>query len=54
MIGSALDWLSKALLVLAAMLAFMLAFVVVVDVGGRVFSTAPSKALPSSSPAPSS
>jgi TRAP-type C4-dicarboxylate transport system permease small subunit len=46
MIGSALDWLSKALLVLAAMLAFMLAFVVVVDVGGRVFFNSPLKGTP--------
>lgn len=42
-----IDWVSKALMVLAAVLAFLLCFLVVGDVSGRVFSVVPLKGLPS-------
>jgi TRAP-type C4-dicarboxylate transport system permease small subunit len=41
MIGRGLYWISKALLVLASFLAFMLTFVVVADVMGRVLFNSP-------------
>ena len=46
MVGRALDWISKSLLVVAALLAFLLAFVVVTDVGGRVLFNTPLKGTP--------
>ena len=46
MIGRGLYWISKALLVLASFLAFMLTFVVVADVMGRVLFNSPLKGTP--------
>jgi TRAP-type C4-dicarboxylate transport system permease small subunit len=46
MIGRGLYWISKALLVLASFLAFMLTFVVVADVIGRVLFNSPLKGTP--------
>jgi TRAP-type C4-dicarboxylate transport system permease small subunit len=46
MIGRGLDWISKALLVLASMLAFALCFVVVTDVTGRVLFNKPFQGTP--------
>lgn len=46
MIGRGLDWISKALLVLASVLAFLLCFVVVADVIGRVAFNSPLKGTP--------
>jgi TRAP-type C4-dicarboxylate transport system permease small subunit len=46
MIGRGLDWISKALLVLASVLAFLLCFVVVGDVIGRVVFNSPLKGTP--------
>jgi TRAP-type C4-dicarboxylate transport system permease small subunit len=46
MIGRGLDWISKALLVLASILAFLLCFVVVGDVVGRVGFNTPLKGTP--------
>jgi TRAP-type C4-dicarboxylate transport system permease small subunit len=46
MIGRALEWVSKGLLVLAALLALLLAFVVVTDVSGRVFFNSPLQGTP--------
>ena len=41
-----IDWVSKALMVIAAILAFLLCFLVVGDVSGRIFSAVPSRGLP--------
>ena len=46
MIGRGLYWISKALLVLASFLAFLLTFVVVADVAGRVMFNSPLKGTP--------
>lgn len=46
MIGRGLDWISKALLVLASILAFLLCFIVVGDVIGRVAFNSPLKGTP--------
>jgi TRAP-type C4-dicarboxylate transport system permease small subunit len=46
MIGRGLDWISKALLVLASILAFLLCFVVVGDVIGRVVFNRPLQGTP--------
>ncbi|HZH52129.1 MAG TPA: TRAP transporter small permease [Microvirga sp.] len=46
MIGRGLDWISKALLVLASVLAFLLCFIVVGDVIGRVAFNSPIKGTP--------
>ncbi len=46
MIGRGLDWISKALLVLASILAFLLCFVVVGDVIGRVVFNSPLQGTP--------
>jgi TRAP-type C4-dicarboxylate transport system permease small subunit len=46
MIGRGLDWISKALLVLASVLTFLLCFVVVGDVIGRVVFNSPLKGTP--------
>src|SRR3712207_9106708 len=46
MIGQGLYWISKALLVLASFLAFLLTFVVVADVAGRVMFNSPLKGTP--------
>lgn len=46
MIGRGLDWISKALLVLASVLAFLLCFVVGGDVIGRVAFNSPLKGTP--------
>lgn len=46
MIGRGLDWISKALLVLASVLSFLLCFVVVGDVIGRVAFNSPLKGTP--------
>lgn len=46
MIGRGLYWISKALLVLASFLAFLLTFVVVADVLGRVLFNSPVKGTP--------
>ncbi|MFC4174017.1 TRAP transporter small permease [Microvirga sp. GCM10011540] len=46
MVGKGLDWISKALLVLASLLAFLLSFVVVADVVGRVAFNSPLKGTP--------
>jgi TRAP-type C4-dicarboxylate transport system permease small subunit len=46
MFGRGLDWIAKALLVLASILAFLLCFVVVGDVVGRVVFNAPLKGTP--------
>lgn len=46
MIGTALEWISKALLVLASLLAFLLCFIVCADVIGRVLFNAPLKGTP--------
>ncbi|QTL02906.1 TRAP transporter small permease [Aquabacter sp. L1I39] len=46
LIGTVLDWVSKGLLALAAMLAFLLCFVVCADVIGRVLFSAPLKGTP--------
>ena len=46
MIGRGLDWIGKALLALASILAFLLCFVVVIDVVGRVALNAPLKGTP--------
>lgn len=40
------DWVTKALMVFAAILAFMLCFLVVADVGGRVIFNSPVKGTP--------
>jgi TRAP-type C4-dicarboxylate transport system permease small subunit len=40
------DWVTKALMVSAAILAFMLCFLVVADVGGRVIFNSPVKGTP--------
>ncbi len=46
MIGKGLDWIAKALLVLASFLAFLLCFVVVADVSGRVLLNRPLQGTP--------
>ncbi|MDE1569436.1 TRAP transporter small permease [Aquabacter sp. P-9] len=46
LIGTSLDWVSKGLLTLAALLAFLLCFVVCADVIGRVLFSAPLKGTP--------
>ncbi len=46
MIATALEWIAKALLVLASLLAFFLCFVVVIDVVGRVSFNSPLKGTP--------
>ena len=46
MLDRALDWISRTLLVLAAVLAFVLCFVVVADVSGRVLLNSPLKGTP--------
>jgi TRAP-type C4-dicarboxylate transport system permease small subunit len=46
MIGRGLDWISKALLVVASILAFSLCFVVVTDVAGRVLLNRPLQGTP--------
>ncbi len=46
MIGQGLNWIAKALLVLASFLAFLLSFVVVADVIGRVAFNSPLKGTP--------
>jgi TRAP-type C4-dicarboxylate transport system permease small subunit len=46
MIGRGLDWISKTLLVLASILAFLLCFVVVGDVIGRVVFNRPLQGTP--------
>lgn len=46
MISRLLDWVTKALLVLAATLGFLLSFVVVTDVVGRVIFNSPLKGTP--------
>jgi TRAP-type C4-dicarboxylate transport system permease small subunit len=46
MLDRALEWISRTLLVLAALLAFMLCFVVVADVTGRVVFNSPLKGTP--------
>ncbi len=40
------DWVARALMVLAAVLAFLLCFLVVADVGGRVLFNSPIKGTP--------
>ena len=46
MLDAALEWISRTLLALAALLAFMLCFVVVADVTGRVVFNRPVKGTP--------
>jgi TRAP-type C4-dicarboxylate transport system permease small subunit len=46
MLDRALGWIANTLLVLAAMLAFVLCFIVVADVTGRVLFNAPVKGTP--------
>jgi TRAP-type C4-dicarboxylate transport system permease small subunit len=46
MIGTGLDWISKVLLVIASILAFLLCFVVVTDVIGRVVFNSPLQGTP--------
>jgi TRAP-type C4-dicarboxylate transport system permease small subunit len=46
MVGKGLEWISKCLLVLASILAFLLCFIVVGDVIGRVLFNSPLKGTP--------
>jgi TRAP-type C4-dicarboxylate transport system permease small subunit len=46
MVDRALEWVSRTLLVCAAMLAFLLCFIVVADVAGRVLLNRPLKGTP--------
>lgn len=46
MLNPLIDWITKALLVVAAVLGFLLAFVVVADVAGRVLFNSPLKGTP--------
>ena len=46
MIARALEWIAKALLVLASLLAFVLCFVVVTDVAGRALFNTPLRGTP--------
>jgi len=46
MLDRALEWISRTLLVLAALLAFTLCFIVVADVSGRVLLNSPLKGTP--------
>lgn len=46
MVATALEWVAKAMLVLASVLAFVLCFVVVTDVVGRVAFNSPLKGTP--------
>ncbi len=46
MIGRLTDWVTRALLVAAALLGFALSFIVVIDVAGRVLFNSPLKGTP--------
>ncbi len=46
MLDRTLEWISRTLLVLAALLAFVLCFIVVTDVAGRVLMNSPLKGTP--------